>query len=215
MKVEHFVNVDLEQMVEYPLLTMKQFDSGNIVHFNVTKNGNSILPTHDTIRIYIKKPDRTKVYQELEIDDDGTVKMGVTNQALAIPGIAMAELEFTTFGTTEIITSPIFKIKIMPTNVDDSAIESSDEFTALEEALKKIDQNSIKKIKEDISTLFEIKLEKGDKISKLENDAGYSTTEAVQALFEPLNKRVSKLEERDIKAKLSENTLKIYLKEDT
>ena len=59
---------------------------------------------------------------------------------LALPGIVQVELQMIggTSGNETEITTPIFCVKVNPSNVDDSAVESQDEFPALVTALAEV-----------------------------------------------------------------------------
>lgn len=77
---------------------------------------------------FILKKDGTKVYASC-IVENGKVKADFTNQMLVAPGKSQAELECV-YGT-ERITTTIFIIDVLPTNIDNDAIESSNEYSAL------------------------------------------------------------------------------------
>ncbi|MCD2493752.1 phage baseplate upper protein [Lacrimispora sp. NSJ-141] len=126
------ITVDLKN--PYPLTGLKahQGDTGRGVLISLFYNGQIMEPTTETVRIFIKKPDKTKVYNDCQIEN-GKIKAIFTNQALAAAGRAEVEIEMT--GTENRVSTPIFALDILPTNIDDTAIESTNEFTAIEKVV--------------------------------------------------------------------------------
>lgn len=201
MILEHKILVELNSCYEMPLITLKQYDSGHKIIFEVYKDEQRVDISDENARLFIRKPDGKLVYQNL-IKEDSNVYLYLTNQALSAIGVAVAELEFQSIGTTDIVTSPIFKMRVMPTMIDDSAIESSDAFTALEEALAKIDKIPL----DELDDLVE-------RVKQIEDTR--PTIEQVQSMFEPLESRVEALEAMDISSELvSDITLNIFLDKD-
>ncbi|AOY53875.1 BppU family phage baseplate upper protein [Clostridium perfringens] len=90
-----------------------------------------------SVIIYIDKPDGTQIFNNLTIDNiNNLAELELTTQALAIPGILKCELFI---NENESILSNIpFEIEVIKTLKKDSAIESTNEFSALTEALKKV-----------------------------------------------------------------------------
>lgn len=132
MEIIKDIAVDLYQTLPLTILAAKQGDTGR--GFRATITAGDEIPDFSsaTIAVYIKKPDGTKIYNACTAD--GNVITGeLTNQALAIPG--EAEVELQAQAGNDILSTPIFTLLVLPSNIDDSAIESQDEFSALETAL--------------------------------------------------------------------------------
>lgn len=129
--------VTIDLINPYPLLNfnLKQGDSGRGILVTVTANGANVEFTTETVNIYVKKPDGTIIYNACTVSGN-QVRAMFTNQALAVAGNAQVELEIISQDDT--ISTPIACIDILPTNIDSEAIESSNEFTALTEALNKV-----------------------------------------------------------------------------
>jgi len=110
-----------------------QFDTlSRYVDITLIDNSVPVDITNHTVRIYAKKPDGTRVFNDAEIIDatNGKVRVELTNQILAVTGLV--ECELTLYGTDgSIIASQKFYINVEKTLRDDSAIESTNEFTAL------------------------------------------------------------------------------------
>lgn len=136
MEIYKPITVDLYNPYPLGIMNAKQGDTARGAIVTLTAGGSIVEPTTEQVRIYAKKPDGTKVYNDCTIQD-GKVKIVFTNQLLAIAGSLPVELEM--MSGNDILTTPIFVIQVLPTNIDSSAIESSDEFTALEDALQKVE----------------------------------------------------------------------------
>ena len=90
-----------------------------------------------TAEIYIEKPSGMKVFSYLTIEDN-RLTLVPTTQAFAEVGISKAQLLISD-GTADAISFLIF-FYVTENIIDSSAIESQDEFTALQEALNTVGQ---------------------------------------------------------------------------
>ena len=90
-----------------------------------------MIPDGARAIVNIKKPDGKFVYNKCTYSGN-EVTIELTNQALAASGTAYCNVEIRTADDTQIITSATFEIEIETTQRSDSAIESSNEFTAIE-----------------------------------------------------------------------------------
>lgn len=93
------------------------------------------IPTSADAQIYLKKPSGALIYNAATIDDNSII-ISPTTQMTAEVGINKGQLRIV--NGTDILHSFIFYLKVEPSIIDDSAIESQDEFTALEEALSAV-----------------------------------------------------------------------------
>lgn len=130
-----------------------------------------MIPDGARAIVNIKKPDGKFVYNKCTYSGN-EVTIDLTSQALAASGTAYCNVEIRTADDTQIITSATFEIEIETTQRSDSAIESSNEFTAIEvkvnDLIEKIsDTNSAAaKIAKEVEQKLkngELKGEKGDK----------------------------------------------------
>lgn len=106
-----------------------QGDSGRILRCKVTDMS---IPSGSTARICARKPSGAKVYNSCNISGN-TVEVELTTQMLAEIGKTQAQIEVTYSGKR--ITTFKFVIDVEECLVDNSSIESTNEFTALEKAL--------------------------------------------------------------------------------
>lgn len=139
MKLYYPITVDLYKPYPPPLVEAQQNNIGRGVLVTLTAQGAVITPTGESIQLYAKKPDGTISYLACTLTGS-QIECDFTNQMLALPGTVEVELQMIggAPGAETEITTPIFAVKVNPSNVDDSAIESQDEFPALVTALAEV-----------------------------------------------------------------------------
>lgn len=139
MKLYYPITVDLYKPYPLPLVEGQQNNIGRGVLVTLTAQGAVITPTGESIQLYAKKPDGKISYLPCTLTGS-QVECDFTNQMLAIPGMVQIELQMIggTSGNETEITTPIFCVQVNPSNVDDSAVESQDEFPALVTALAEV-----------------------------------------------------------------------------
>ena len=94
-----------------------------------------------TAYLYAKKADGTKVFNSVKVEDakQGIVLAELTSQVLAVPGLVKLTLLLTKDGAK--LASKQIIVTVDESNVDEDAIQSSNEFNALTNAL--IDINNV------------------------------------------------------------------------
>lgn len=92
-----------------------------------------VLAEFTSAQIYVAKPDGTDVYNNCTIETDGTITVPITSQTIAAVGKAKAMLQMT--GANGYVSTYEFTINTLPTLIDPAAIESSNEWGALQELL--------------------------------------------------------------------------------
>ncbi len=154
MKLYYPINVDLYNV--YPLKKMdaQQGNIGRGVLVTLTAAGQVIELEGEMVALWAKKPDGTVSYLPCQVVD-GKIKADFTDQMLAVTGSVSVELQM--INGDDNITTPIFKVEVHRSNIDSSAVESQNEFTALQEAI-----NSVNTALEDVEELKKTGL-KGDK----------------------------------------------------
>lgn len=101
---------------------------------NVVVEVEGVDLSNKTAQVYIQKPDGHMIYNNCVVSDN-TITFKVTSQMTAANGIAPADIIIYNSNGEKLHTMR-FSLYIFPKLEDDSAIESTDEFTALDEALK-------------------------------------------------------------------------------
>ena len=116
-------------------LEISKGDNAREIEFTLTDGGAVYHIEGCTAIFRARKPDGTVLYNSCDVEE-GKIKYQLTTQTSADVGILQCELELISDG--KVLTSPRFTLRVADTVYDDSEIESEDEFTALTEALTKI-----------------------------------------------------------------------------
>ena len=118
----------------------EEADSRDLIINLIDDNGSPLDLTGKTVSVYIQKPDNTMIYNSCEVEgNQATVTL--TLQMMAVSGLTkLCELQIvdTDNHTLKVTLPPLRMIK---SNYD-GAIESTDEFSRLAEALNAVDSAS-------------------------------------------------------------------------
>lgn len=135
MQVTTQIKLDIAQRTPPPTVYAKQDDKGTrYIAATLLNNGAAYtIENGVTARIRILKPDNTAVYTTATIANN-TVTAELTSQSLAVPGTAIAELGL--YKDNDILTTFSFYLRIERSAISDEEIESRDEFTVLETAIR-------------------------------------------------------------------------------
>lgn len=154
MKLYYPITVDLYQPYPLPIMEAQQNNIGRGALVTLTAQGAVITPDGESIQMYAKKPDGTISYLACTLNGS-QIECDFTNQMLAIPGMVQVELQMIggESGAETEITTPIFCVRINPSNIDEGAIESANEFTALVDALAEVEDLKKNGLKGDAATV--------------------------------------------------------------
>lgn len=138
----------------YNISRAKHLDTSRYILCTLTENG---VPRNvkksENARVRITKPDNTYIYNDCDVVEDGRVLITLTEQILAVQGNAIADIQLIDTNTGIIYSTKNFIIHIDSTAVDNSVIESSNEFNALNNLLERL--SSLTRITNDeIDELF-------------------------------------------------------------
>lgn len=121
------------------------------VQIEVTQRSNALpltfyvkdweIPDGATAAIYIEKPSGALIFNAA-VTDDNCIVADMTTQMTAEPGINKGQIKV--IKGESVLHSFLMKIIVHETIINDEAIESTDQFTALEEALAEV-QNFVPK----------------------------------------------------------------------
>ncbi|WP_338631358.1 BppU family phage baseplate upper protein [Clostridium baratii] len=127
----------------------KQNDTARYLLFTIVDNGVPFSLQGKEVKIFAVKPDGKLVYNACQITNstNGETKLNLTSQMLAVPGTLKAELVISE-GNNILSTIP-FEIEVIKSLRDDSALESTNEFSIL---LSKINEGQT--LEESISELI-------------------------------------------------------------
>lgn len=131
------INLEMSGDTKRYLVSAKQGDKATrFIIARLLNNGEPYtIPTGARAVINIAKPDGKHVYNTCTFSgSDVTVEL--TNQALAASGTAYCDIEIRTSDDSQVITSASFTMEIEPSQRNDNAILSANEFTELENRVK-------------------------------------------------------------------------------
>lgn len=156
----------------YNISRAKRLDNSRYIVCTLTENGvPRKIKTNETARIRLQKPDKTYVYNDCEPIEDGRVLITLTEQILASEGNAVCDIQLTNEDSGIIYSTKNFIISIDKTAVDNSVIESSDEFDALNNLIA-----SNKKLNDEINA--DEKLRQSSESARQNNETDRENAEA-------------------------------------
>lgn len=130
----------MDQRLKDEVLKVNQYDT-NIWELSITliKDGVAVVVTDLSARIWCTKPDGTHVYKDCSISD-GKIIADAGGQMFTAAGIVDCEIELSSASQT--LGSPQFCINVAKSVKDEGAMESSDEYTALNAAVTAAEQSA-------------------------------------------------------------------------
>lgn len=154
-----------------PIIHAVQYDSARVLECSFIDIDVSDVTA---ARIYAKKPDGTEVYNDCTIDN-GYIYAPLSSQTLAVVGTVICQLQLT---VGDYLTTFEFVVIVEESLISSSAIESSNEYTALEDALAEV---------EDVITGLPAKEDKSNKVTIIDENASdtqYPSARAVLSAFQ-------------------------------
>ena len=139
MRLYYPIEVDLYKPYPLPIMEAQQNNIGRGAQVTLKANGAIIQPTNEGLTFWAKKPDGTVSFLAATLSGTN-VQLDFTNQMLAVPGMVQVEIRMTSGSGADKtdISTPIFNVRVNPSNIDDTALESTNEFTALVTELAKV-----------------------------------------------------------------------------
>ena len=130
------------------------------IRINIVDKSLPIDLTSVTVSIYAKKPDGNKVFNSVIVEDakQGIILAELTSQILAVEGLV--KLTLLLVKSSSKLCSKQFLLNVDSSIVDDTALESTNEFTALVDALGRV--NNIDSRFENVSSQLEQNIKKQD-----------------------------------------------------
>lgn len=154
MKLYYPIEVDLFRPYPLPIMDAQQNNIGRGAQVTLKANGAIIQPTNEGLTFWAKKPDGTVSFLAATLSGTN-VQLDFTNQMLAVPGMVQVEIRMTSGDGADKtdISTPIFNVRVNPSNIDDTATESTNEFTALVTALAEVEELKKNGLKGDAATI--------------------------------------------------------------
>lgn len=179
----------------YNISRAKHLDNARYLICTLTENGiPRMVKVNEAARIRLQKPDKTYVYNDCDVIEDGRVFITLTEQILAAEGNAVCDIQLTDEETGIIYSSKNFIINIDKTAVNNSIMESTNEFNALNNLIatnKKL--NDTLEANEDVRQANEEKRIE-DETTRQENETDRKNSEAERTNAE--NIRITNENER-------------------
>ena len=154
------IKLDINKKI-FETITAKQGDTkSRFILFNLYDGPKQFDLTGRTVRVYGEKKDNTTIFNDLVITDakKGYCTLELTNQMLAVEG--MSELELVIFEGEKRLSTMPFILNVVGSKYSEDAIASTNEFTALSNALKtvgeidnKADKKEVEKISSQLDTI--------------------------------------------------------------
>ena len=123
-----------------PYIYAKQYDANSryLVVRIVDSDGD--IAVHSAVQLNATKPDGKHAYIVGTANEDGTVTIGLTSNLLAVEGKISCDITVFDSANEEqaLLTTSTFFILVDKSNYDSDAIESTDEFSTVSDALNKI-----------------------------------------------------------------------------
>lgn len=113
MKSTYSLVVDIKRNI-YEQITVKQEDTkSRYLSITLTDDNLPLNLTSHTVKVYVLKPDNTKVFNNVNILDamQGKIEIELTSQALVLPG--EIKIELVIYGTdTSILSTKVFSVNV-------------------------------------------------------------------------------------------------------
>lgn len=174
METIRHVAVDLYKTEIVPVVKCKQYDTGRQIGVRLLDNGQIFDITGAELRIFAKKPDGALVYNDAVTVSENEAIFDITSQMAAVPGKLLVEIR--AIKDSRVISSPIAMLEVLPSNIDNSAIESTNEFIVLDKLIQAAEEYipqtgpALEEAKEAIKTAKKI-IEETDAIKNEANSA--------------------------------------------
>lgn len=142
-RVTHRLRLDLLKGGSQGCIRVKRSENGaRRLAISLYANSVPYTPNAEHTRVVFRaiKPDGTNIYNAASITDN-TVTVNLTTQTVTVLGAVKCELSIYGNNNT-LLYSPQFEIVVEDYLYSDDAVESTDEFTALTEAISDIDELS-------------------------------------------------------------------------
>ncbi|KAK9680664.1 hypothetical protein QE152_g38934 [Popillia japonica] len=129
------------------VIPVVQSDSGRSIEFVIS---DMTIPTEATAVLYVLKKDLNKGLINCAINNN-TVTVNLTTDTLAVAGIVRCQIKV--ISGDDVVTTFEFALDVQGSIFDDSAAESGNEFSALIEALQKVN-NLVSGVKGDAESNY-------------------------------------------------------------
>lgn len=152
------------------------------VHFSDNGIPFLINSTKHKVRLQMMKPDKRLVFSDdcITINDDGSVLLKFDDNMCVADGIADCQFIIQDITDASWTRSPKFRVKIQKSVVDDDAIASTDEFSALTNLIDSSTENItiMEELKNTVANAEEIRI--ASEITRTENETDRKSSELMR-----------------------------------
>lgn len=188
----------------YNISRAKHLDNARYLVCTLTENGiPRKVKADEAARIRLQKPDRTHVYNDCAVLEDGRVFITLTEQILAVEGNALCDIQLVNERTEVIYSTKNFIINIDKTAVNNSVIASSNEFDALNKLIA-----TNKKINEELKANEKVRQENENERIENENERKDNEADRQNAETERINAENTRKANENVRIG-NENTRKV------
>lgn len=133
MLYTHSLTVDFNAATKPPCVYAKQNDCGSrFLEITLLADGQPVSCGDAEIVLRCEKSDGTAIFNAVTMLSENRIQCALTSAMLSCAGLVRCEI--TLYESNSVLSSGCFFIHVMP-SVDDTAVESSDEFTELQKVI--------------------------------------------------------------------------------
>lgn len=136
MKLFKQITVDLYNPFPLKKLSAQQNNIGRGVIVTLTAGSEIVDSSEEDVKLWAKRPDGNVSYLPCTVQADGTIKAPFSSQMLSVTGNIIVSLEM--ISGEDDITTPIFIVENNVNISDNNSAESTNEFTALQQAVSQM-----------------------------------------------------------------------------
>lgn len=134
------ISLDIHDTSSRETVYVKRGDTGREIHITLADGGRPYQISTDCFVVFNgKKPDGTVLFNDCKIENN-VIIYKLTEQTVVVEGLVKCEVSLYDF-SGDLITSPRFNLSVSPKVYnDDDEVSSSDEFNALKELMKRLQE---------------------------------------------------------------------------
>lgn len=131
-KTYNKLNIEINQKVTDIITAVQDDTNSRYLDVQLFDNGTPINLTGQEVRIFLKKPDGTNIWNDGEVTNatDGRCQFLLTTQTLAVCGVLETQISIWQ-NNEEILSTEIFKIFVTKSLRNSGSVESSNEYGSL------------------------------------------------------------------------------------
>lgn len=127
------LNIEIDQPITDKIVAVQEDARSRYLDVQLYDDGMYVDLTGQKVRIYMFKPDGTRIMNDGEVTDptSGRCQFELTTQALAACGVLETQIKVFTEEETEVLSTQVFRIFVTKTLLTNETIESTNEYGSL------------------------------------------------------------------------------------